>query len=115
MTKTAIAIICFCIVCGIFFGIQAMQNQAENLEAAKAVQLGNVVFSRKAIAKGAQIDASAIEEREVEKWKVPQYAVPAVHLAAGKEAAHDVGEGQILLMSDLVVKPSGHIRIDNTP
>jgi flagella basal body P-ring formation protein FlgA len=115
MTKPALVLIVLCVLVGALFGINSMsKGPPEREEVITKTDEGQVIYALKAIPKGSKISLTALQEKSIERWKIPNNAVPTLSIAAGQEARNDISSGQIILMSDLNSRPSGSTRIDNS-
>lgn len=118
MTKPALFLIILCLIGGIIFGAKQVSKPQAQLvshgEYSMRSSQAQVVYALRRISRGSKIDANMLGERSIERWKQPANAVPIGYFAINRIARNDIELGQILLMSDLYVEPTGSLRIDNS-
>ncbi len=68
---------------------------------AKTNARSTIVYAIKDIPRGAIIKVEALEEREMDKSKVPEDAVTSMSLIVGRKANRDVSARQIISQDDL--------------
>lgn len=108
-------IILLCVVGGAMFGWYSRSKELErSAKCFKPAGLGRVVYALKPIPGGVQIEQDSVEERALERAKVPKRAIPTVGFAVGRKARHHISLGQIIEMSDLDFEPTGQIKFDTS-
>jgi len=81
---------------------QESQFKAKQTELeAKMSAKGKVVYTIKDIPEGQTIPTDALEEREIEQSRIPQDAITAASLAAGRVAKYGIASGTIVSQHDL--------------
>ncbi len=113
MMRIALIAICLCAVCGVVYGIEKISKQ--DLKVTKPIGTVTAVYANRDIAEGSILAKDDIVEKEIERTSAPHDFVPAIGLAAGRYAGVAIKEGEIVLMHNLIVRPSGYIRIENSP
>ncbi len=116
MTRIALIAILFCAICGAAYGI--IINRMKDTECSKIAKEMNTltaVFANHDIAKGSKIVRTDLIEKDIERKSAPEDFVPSAGLAEGRHARVALKAGQIVLMHNLIVRPSGYIRIENGP
>lgn len=104
-TSSALAIISMSLLCSCSI-LKPAQDEVRKKRykeelAERLSSKARVVYCIKDIPIGAPITVRELEEREIEKSKVPQDAMTKVHDAVGHSARYAIYEGQILSQHDL--------------
>lgn len=123
MTRFAVFLMLGCAFLGAMFylwswnnDIQAKSKVLDRFELEWKEQdtkdLCDVVYSTRDVAKGAVIDAKALEIRRFSRSKIPEHALVNVHVAIGRRAAYGLVKGQMVTLFDL--NPYHLLTIDKT-
>lgn len=113
MTRVAIIAIFLCATCGVVYGIARTSKQNANVKRPSATI--TAVYANRDVARGCILAKADVVEKEIERTEAPFDFVPAIGLATGRYSRVALKQGEIVLMHNLIVRPSGYIRIQNFP
>lgn len=91
---------------------QPSQEQLKQILEQNASQTGTVVYAIKDIAKGEQIKAEALEEKQMLATTISPEAIESAKSAIGNYATYDIKAGQLLYNNDISSQDSFTIKLD---